>query len=414
MIAVGGGLALLPSRPSAAQGREPGFGVTSNRYIIVLKDDAGDVDQVAAALARDHGLTPELIFRRLLRGFVATPSPSRLAALSRDPRVDFVERDQRFRTFATFPIPSGIDRIEADLSPTAKIDDVDETLDIDVAIIDTGIQRDHPDLNVVGGRNFAKFGRDDDAYDDLNGHGTHVAGTVAARDNGANRDDIHVVGVAPGARLWAVRVLDRDGHSWTSWVMAGVEWVADTSQHPPFKVANMSLGGGNSRALDRAVARAVAGGTTFCVAAGNESEDCGTTSPANSLADGVITVSALADTNGAPGGSGSPEGAVARRDDTFASFSNFGAGEDGVDLMAPGVQILSTWPGGRYHRLSGTSMATPHVTGAAALYLLRHGGSPSDVKAGLLAAAKAADSPEGYSGRTKDAVNEPLLYVGGF
>jgi subtilisin len=409
------GLVLLPSRPTAAQvqARQPGFGVAVPRYIVVLKQDAGELAQAADQLAREHGLTLGLLYRRVLRGFVATVPASRLAALRRDPRVAYVERDQPFRAFAAFPIPTGVDRVDADVSATAKIDDVDEPLDVDIAILDSGIQRDHPDLNVVGGRNFATLGEPDDQYDDLNGHGTHVAGTVAARDNGPNEGDIHVVGVAPGARLWAVRVLDRNGSSFTSWVIAGVDWVTDTSQHPPFAVANMSLGGGNSRALNDAVAASVASGVTYAVAAGNDARDCRNTSPANSTSPGVITVSALEDTNGRPGG-GSPFEAFDARDDTFASFSNFGAGEDGVDIMAPGVAILSTWPGGRYHLLSGTSMATPHVTGAAALYILRHGGSPADVKSAILAAAMPANSPDGYTGDTKDGVREPVLYAGGF
>jgi subtilisin family serine protease len=417
LIAAAVGLALLPSRPSAAQGsdRQRGFGILVNRHIIVLKEGAADAAEVAADLARQHRLTLGPIFRRALVGFVATVPPSALAALRRDPRVAYVERDQRYRTFAPFPIPSGIDRIDADLSPTAKIDSVeDPPIDIEVAILDTGIQRDHPDLNVIGGRNFATFGAPDPLFDDLNGHGTHVAGTVAARDNGPDDGDIHVVGVAPGARVWAVRVLDRDGSSWTSWVLQGVEWLTDTSEHPPFDVANMSLGGGASRALDAAVERAVASGVTVLVAAGNESRDCRNTSPANTKSAGVITVSALADSDGKPGGSGQRSLAFPARDDTFASFSNYGAGEDGVDLMAPGVDILSTWLGGRYRRLSGTSMATPHVTGAAALYLARSGGSPADVKSGLLSAAKNAESVEGYAGGTRDRVREPLLFVGGF
>jgi subtilisin family serine protease len=210
-----------------------------------------------------------------------------------------------------------------------------------------------------------------------------------------------------------VRVLDRNSNSWESWLLAGLEWVTDTRRHPPFEVANMSLGGPNSRALNDAIARSTANGITYVVAAGNDSKDCEDTSPANSVTQSVITVSALADSNGQPGG-GSPFDRLPVGDDTFATFSNYGAGEDGVDLMAPGVAILSTWLHGGYHRLGGTSMAAPHVSGAAALYIARHGGTPSDVKAALLAAAQAPDSSEGYSGGTRDGVNEPLLYVATF
>jgi subtilisin family serine protease len=408
-------LAWLPARPLEAQtrNRRAGFGVVAPRYIVVLKEDAGEVAAAAADLARAHGLTVGRLYRRVLRGFVARLPASRVAALRRDPRVAYVEPDQRYRSFATFPIPSGIDRIDADLSPTARIDGVEDAVEVDIAIVDTGIQRDHPDLNVVGGRNFVMTDEGNDRYDDLNGHGTHVAGTVAARDNGPNVDGVHVVGVVPGARLWAVRVIDADNSSWTSWVIAGVDWLTDTGAHPPFEVANLSLGGGKSQALNDAVTQATLAGITVVVAAGNDDVDCAQISPACSTAFGVITVSELADANGMPGGAAAFDG-VRALDDRIASFSNFGTGEDGIDIMAPGVAILSTYPGGRYRRLSGTSMAAPHVAGAAAIYAARYGGSPGDVKNALLNAAKQASASEGYTGGSKDDVDEPLLYAGGF
>jgi subtilisin family serine protease len=407
-------LLLLPALPGAQAQRgrtQSGFG--PSRYIIVLKESAGEVADAAREVAQAHRLSPGLLYRRVLRGFVATVPPSRLAALMRDPRVAYVERDQRLRAFASFPVTPGVDRIGADASATAKIDGTDDRVDIDIAVIDSGIQRDHPDLNVVGGRNFVTSGASNDQWDDLNGHGTHVAGTIAAKDDGPNQDGIHVVGVAPGARLWAVRVLDSDGSCFASWVIAGIEWVTDLSQHPPIPVANMSLGGNNSQALKDAVAASVLSGVTYVVAAGNDAKSCENVSPANSTSSGVITVSAIADYDGQGGGL-STRKTSGGKDDTFASFSNYGVGSAGVDISAPGVSILSTYPGSTYRRLDGTSMAAPHVTGAAALYIRRSGGSPTDVRSNLLAAAKYADTEEGYSGGSKDSFDEPVLYAGGF
>jgi subtilisin family serine protease len=178
-------------------------------------------------------------------------------------------------------------------------------------------------------------------------------------------------------------------------------------------VANLSLGGGNSPALNDALARLVSAGVTCVVAAGNSNVDCKDSSPANSTSPGVITVSALTDYNGV-GGGGAAATTSYGADDTIASFSNFGTGEDGVDLCAPGVDILSTYRNSGYRRMSGTSMASPHVAGAAALRIARSGGSPADVKTALLTAAKAATSSFGYTGGSKDGVDEPVLYAGGF
>jgi subtilisin family serine protease len=287
-------------------------------------------------------------------------------------------------------------------------------VNVDIAILDTGIQTNHPDLNVVGGRNFAAFFGNNTRYNDGNGHGTHVAGIAAARDNGANSGGAHVVGVAPGARLWAVKVLNNSGSGYTSWIIAGVDWVTDTTKHPPIEVANMSLAGGNSAALNSAIARSVASGVTYVVAAGNSNADCQNSSPANSTDPGVITVSAIADYNGRGGGGGAATTSYGA-DDTFATFSSYGTGSDGVDIAAPGVDILSTYRSSGYRRLSGTSMASPHVAGAAALRIATAGGSPADVKNALLSAAKpASDSGFGYTGGSKDGTDEPVLYAGGF
>jgi subtilisin family serine protease len=274
-------------------------------------------------------------------------------------------------------------------------------VDVDVAVIDTGIDLDHPDLNVAGGKNCTTSS----GFDDANGHGTHVAGTIGALDN-----DVGVVGVAPGARVWPVRVLDRRGSGSWSWVICGIDWV--TQNKESIEVANMSLGGSGSEpsasgcvtgnALHDAICRSVAQGVTYTVAAGNESTNAATRVPASF--DEVITVSALADFNGLPGGGA---GATCRADvdDTFADFSNYGAD---VDLIAPGVCINSTWRGGGYNTISGTSMAAPHAAGAAALYKAANpSASPQQVQAAL----QAGGTNDWVTTTDRDPTHEPLLNV---
>lgn len=412
------------------------------RYIVLLKDQA-DAD----AVARDHGLSVE---RRhdAVKGFTATGVPGKLKGLKADGRVKLAEQDRvvtlappaRFRidgddadadgrlgppvrrqgddgdadggkptgtavAQSAQQTPTGINRIDADKSATARIDGSDERVNVDIAVIDTGIQSDHPDLNVVGGKNCA----DGKSYADKNGHGTHVAGTAAAKDNA-----IGVVGVAPGARLWAVRVLNANGSGFISWVICGVDWV--TANAGTIEVANMSLGlSGLSDALDLAINNSVAAGVTYAVAAGNSATDASTRSPASNP--NVITVSAIADSDGRCGGLGPATSYGA--DDTFATFSNFGAP---VDLAAPGVNIRSTYKGSTYATGSGTSMASPHVAGAAALYKATHpAASPAGVMAALVLGgvpqtrACVTSQNDGNGGFTgdPDASREPLVYAGG-
>ncbi|MCZ7686646.1 MAG: S8 family serine peptidase [Sandaracinaceae bacterium] len=291
--------------------------------------------------------------------------------LRADPRVLLIEPDREVHAFQQI-LPTGVDRVEADRSGLARIDGVDQRVDVDVAVIDTGIDLDHPDLNVSPERavDCTRGGsttpRCEPGGDDDNGHGTHVAGTIGAID-----DDGDVVGIAPGARLWAVKVLDQNGTGWWSQI-AGIDWV--TARAGVIEVANMSLGGSGSDAggcggssLHLAVCNSVAAGVVHVVAAGNDARDAAGFVPA--AYDEVITVSALADFDGAPGGAASFT-CRTDRDDSFADFSNFGAD---VDLMAPGVCIRSTRVGGGTTVYSGTSMASPHVAGAAALEVAARG-----------------------------------------
>lgn len=219
-------------------------------------------------------------------------------------------------------------------------------------VIDTGIDLDHEDLNVDATRGFNAFtsGKDGGSLDDGNGHGTHVAGTIAAKDN-----NVGVIGVAAGATVIPVKVLDSRGSGSYSGVIAGVNHVAANGRSG--EVANMSLGGPTSQALDDAVKAAAAKGIKFALAAGNESTDANNSSPARVNGTNIYTVSAV-DIN-----------------DRFASFSNYG--NPPVDFAAPGVSIKSTWKNGAYNTISGTSMASPHVAGILVLGSVRADGTAS-------------------------------------
>ncbi len=374
---------------------------TPAEYIIVLKDDA-DSDAVASDMGRSHGLGIGNVYSHALKGFSATIPAGRLNAVRGDPRVAFVSEDREVHTFAQ-TLPTGIDRVNADLNLTNK------GTGIGVAVIDTGIDLTHPDLaaNIVANTSCVrgkKNGNDD------NGHGTHVAGTIAAIQNSSG-----VVGIAPEAKLVAVKVLNAQGSGTWSSIICGIDWVTANASKYNIKVANMSLGGGgssdnncgntNGDALHKAICKSRDAGITYVVAAGNDGNNASNFVPA-AYDDAVITVSALADSDGKSGGLGAATGNGA--DDTFAGFSNYGSI---VDIGAPGVNIYSTWKGGSYNTISGTSMATPHVTGAAALYVKSHPGSSwTQIRDGLKAAGEALNAghtdPSGLH-------PEPVLLAGG-
>lgn len=336
------------------------------RMIVVFQPGARDVAELSNRLAGAWGRAPSFVYTTALQGFAAELPAAAREALAQNPLVAYVE-DDPVRTITAQNVPTGIRRMFAAGNANVDIDGTDDfRVDVDVAIIDTGIDFEHPDLNVVGGVNCtanrpsrAKCtgGGDDDHY-----HGTHVGGTVAALDNGDG-----VVGVAPGARLWAVKVLDRRGSGYGSWIIAGIDWVAANAA--TIEVANMSLGGtGYSQAEYDAIQGAVNAGVAFAVAAGNSNADANGYSPA--AFDNALTVSALADFDGLAGGLGSST-CRTDQDDTLAGFSNWGSA---VDIAAPGVCIYSTVPleQGSYGTLSGTSMASPHVAGALALLASRN------------------------------------------
>jgi subtilisin family serine protease len=306
--------------------------------------------------------------------------------------------------------PTGVDRIDVDRNPTARIDGSDQRVDADIAIIDSGVDRHHEDLNVAGGVNCSGGPKWD--WEDRNGHGTFAAGVAAARDNG-----VGVVGVAPGARIWAVKVTDGNGAFTNASVLCGLEWVL--KQRPIIDVVNMSFENPlalgkcpNPPAADpvhRVVCKLVAQGTTVVASAGNGARDA--TGLAMASYPEVITVSAFTDTDGKPGGSGPaptclPDGAT-EKDDTFAFFSNFGPT---VDITAPGVCMGSTFLDGTYSTAgSGTSFSAPLVSGAAALVRAKHPAwSPAKVRQAILGAARPGPIAE-----DPDRIPEPILDFSG-
>jgi len=376
------------------------------RYIVVLHDSVDSPGAAAREIAAQVGGQVGFIYEHALKGFAIEVPAQAVAALQRNPRVKYVEADALRYAFAQ-TVPTGITRIFADTNPAIEIDGTDDyRVDVDVAVIDTGIDFQHPDLNVVGGVNCTGSilrptcvaGGDDDHY-----HGTHVAGIIGALDN-----DIGVVGVAPGARLWAVKVLNKNGSGWSSWIIAGIDWVAANAN--TIAVANMSLGGsGYSQAEYDAIQGAVNEGVAFAVAAGNSDDDARNYSP--SAFDNVLTVSALADFNGLPGGGASPT-CRTDQDDTLADFSNWGPA---VDIAAPGVCIYSTFPieQGSYGTLSGTSMASPHAAGALAL--LASVNKPTNAAGvySLYNQVKVAGNSD-WTDDSGDGIKEPLLDVHSF
>ncbi len=383
----------------------------TDRWIVVLRPGAS-VSR-ASTHARGLGVAPDHTFRNVIHGYAARLNHGQLTALRADPNVAMVVPDGIISIEAQ-NVPTGVSRIGGVTNPIAAIDGKDTRVDADVAVVDTGIDPSHPDLNVVGGRNCTTS--DPNAWQDGNGHGTHVAGTIGALDNGRG-----VVGVAPGVRLWSVRVLRSDGSGLVSWYVCGLDWLAAQRDPvnpdlPLIEAVNMSVarsgsddhncGLTNGDVIHQAICRLVDAGVTVVAAAGNNGFNAARMIPASY--DEVITVSALADTDGRPGGLGGSlcySWGTYDKDDTFANFSNYGAD---VDLIAPGKCIRSTLPGNRYGYLSGTSMAAPHVTGAVALYKAsRPAATPAQVRAAL----RSMGSLDWKVSTDPDSIHEPLLDV---
>jgi subtilisin len=385
---------------------------TSDRYIVVLHDRFAPGSSAAnkaraARIANEFGVGVRHAYGTALFGFSGVVPAGRLEALRRDPRVAWVEAEV-VHEISSQTIPTGISRIDLPANPTVTTNGLGtKSVALDVAVLDSGIAN-HPDLDVRGGRNFANGGADN--WGDGNGHGTHVAGTIGARDNG-----VGVVGVAPGVRLWSARVCGNSGFCMSGDIVAGIDWVAEQKRNKviPFVAANFSISSADSdngctspaNATHRAICGLVDTGVVFVMSAGND----GRVKVPYPV---TLSVSALADFDGKHGGAFDGTGCRVDGDDTLANFSNHG---EKVHIAAPGVCILSTWNDGGYRTISGTSMAAPHVTGAVALYVHANGGTVSTTRAGadaiksaIIAAAHPQASTCGYVDTRKGG---PLLFV---
>ncbi|MFJ4769579.1 S8 family peptidase [Streptomyces uncialis] len=354
-----GSLTALPAHAAPAEGTVLAAGsptAVKDSYIVTLKKDAGlrASTPQGKKLISGYGGTVRTTFRSALNGFTATLSATEARRLAADPKVASVEQDQRVRVQATQTnAPWGLDRIDQAARPLNGTYTYPDSAGSGVTafVIDTGVRVSHSQLTGRAVNGYDAIEGDTVAQDG-NGHGTHVATTIAGS----------TYGVAKRARVVAVRVLDNNGSGTTAGVIAGVDWV--TRNHSGPSVANMSLGGGASTTLDNAVRNSIASGVTYAVAAGNSGVNASSTSPARVTQ--AITVGATSNT------------------DAKASWSNFGSV---LDLFAPGVSITAGWHTGdsATNTISGTSMAAPHVAGAAAVHLSsRPTATPAQVSTALV------------------------------
>lgn len=389
-----------------------------NQYIVVLNDDdesaLPDLLSIISEKEEFQGVKVLQVFENVLNGIaVKVPNRGVIEEIKGLPMVKYVENDVMVEAFAQ-TTQTGIDRIDADLSFAALGVDK-ENVDTDIAVLDTGIDLKHSDLNIYHQKSFVRTSNIDislffDTQTDIisttanddNGHGTHIAGIAAAMDN-----SVGTTGVAPGAKLWAIKVLDNNGTGALSTIIKGIDYI--TQYADQIEVVNLSLGCKcRSSAFDTAINNSVKAGIVFVVAAaGNDGKDAKTTSPAGNP--NVISVSALADSDGKCNIKGSETGYGT--DDSLEIFSNHGSV---IDVAAPGSEIYSSYKGNTFAPMSGTSMASAQVAGAAALYLASNPeASPLAVKTAMLEEGSKFDTNcqgngFGFLSEGKDNTREPL------
>jgi subtilisin family serine protease len=335
-------------------------------YVVLFQDDVDAATKVAE-LERSQHFRADHHYVASLSGFAAKLTARQRDAVAHDASVAEIHEDRSVRlapsarTTRAATLATGVRRIGGG----AKAAD-----GVAVAVLDTGIDLGHPDLVALAGTNCVGGAtRRPTAVSDGHGHGTHVAGTIAGRNG---------IGVAPGTTVYAVKVLDDQGRGSTSQLICGIDWVTANASRLGIRVASLSLGmpgaadsdcGRSSKdVLHKAICKSISAGVVYVVAAGNDATDIAGDVPSGYPE--VLAVTAMSDTDGAPGGRGGNAACGPReRDDAYASFSNYAGGAAGAAhlVAAPGVCIRSSWPGGGYKTISGTSMAAPHVAGAVAL-----------------------------------------------
>lgn len=406
LATLGGVLALIFLLPAAAAHAA----TPTDPYVVVLADGV-DSRSFSGQLEQALGFKASQRYRHALSGFAARLTPAQAAALARRPGVAYLAPDRLSEAAGMVPlaagetVPFGIRRIGA-----ASLTRAHGAAGTAVAVLDTGVDLRNEDLDVVSGVNCVQPGTA--AHDD-NGHGTHVAGILAARNSGHA-----VTGVAPGTRIYAVKVLDRKSVGSLSQILCGIDWVTANAAALGIRVANMSLvgpgrddgscGSINADPEHRAICRSVQTGVTYVAAAGNAARDLAGQVPA--AYPEVLTVTAMTDTDGVAGAAGGIPCARAERDDRYASYSNFAVRRVDTEhvLAAPGTCVVSDRLGGGTSVYQGTSQAAPHVAAAAALCI---GGStgaggtgncaglaPPRVVAALRADAALAGSSFGFAG----------------
>jgi subtilisin family serine protease len=354
-----GGLTTLPAQAAPAEGRvlaADSPAAVKDSYLVTLKKSAGLKASSAAGkdLVKEYGGSVDKTFGKALNGWSATLSATEARRLAADPAVASVEQNQRVTLAATQTnAPWGLDRVDQASLPLSGTYTYPDSAGsgVTVYVIDTGVRITHQQISGRASHGYDAVDGDNNASDG-NGHGTHVATTIAGS----------TYGVAKKAKIVGVRVLNNSGSGTTAGVIAGIDWV--TKNHSGPSVANMSLGGGASATLDTAVRNSIASGVTYAVAAGNSSTSASSSSPAR-VAE-AITVGATTST------------------DAKASYSNYGSA---LDIFAPGSSITAGWHTSdtATNTISGTSMATPHVAGAAAVYLAGHTSStPAQVATALV------------------------------
>ncbi len=370
--ATAGGLATHspPAREAAVSvGAAPMSQALQGRYVVTLREDVEPQRFVLHA-----GIKAGHLYTSAMRGFSAELDRGSLEALRRSPAVTQIEEDARLGLSTTqTPVTWGLDRSDQRTLPlSGSYTYVGAGRNVNAYVLDTGVETSHPDFE---GRARVVYDALGGSGQDCNGHGTHVAGTIGGKTHG----------MAKEVGLRAVRVLDCTGSGSTSSVIAGLDWVKANAVKPA--VANLSISGPHSRALNRAAAGLGASGVVLAVAAGNGGADACKTSPGSAM--NVITVAAV------------------DRTDTRAPYSNYGKC---VDLYAPGSSVLSDWVRGGTNTISGTSMAAPHVAGVAVLYKGRFGEASSETVEDWLKANATLDLVQGNPVGTANR----MLHTGGF